>query len=244
MSDRPAEAGPATSPGGAAGCVSWVGPIVLLDYVAGFLAFAAVGGYLILNALNDRQSVLMPLLDWVARLFWSLDIHRMPGLPGYEDLRNFADPTFAFAYLIAMAGLHLLAAAGFLALAFGLSALRPWARRAHIGIAAPTILILGGYGYAYAQSPAPRIGLAVLGAAALVPAAVLAVLLSPRTASLFAEGPRPDATAILFPARRARQPRLLLAAALAVFVLGALIAVFIISIPIAIDWRLALAPDA
>jgi hypothetical protein len=244
MSDRPVEVSPAPSPGGPAGRVAWVGLVVLLDYVAGVLTFGAAGGYLILNALNDRQSLLMPALDWISDWFFTLDLHRMPGLPEYEGLRNFADPSFAFAYLIAMSGLHLLASAGFVALAFGLSAFRPWARRDHIGIASLAILILGGYGFAYARSPSPRFGLAVMGAAAVVPAAVLAILLMPGIAPLFAEDPRPAATAIRSPARGTRQPRLFLIGLLAAYVLGALVTVLILSIPIAIDWKLALAPDA
>jgi hypothetical protein len=252
MSDRSAGASPATSGRGQAtlaapwempGGTRWLALVVLLDYVAAFFTFAAAAGYLILKVLNDEHSLLVRLIEETARWFFYLDIHQIPGLPDYPSLRNFADPNLALFYMIAMAALHLLAASGFLALARGLSRFRPWARRTHIDIAALTGLILGGYSIAYAQSTAPATGLAVIAAAGLVPAAVLAILLAPGVASLFADRPRPEPAATdRLRLRRSRLPRLLLGMLLAAYVLGVLAAVFIISVPVAIDLKTILAP--
>ncbi len=254
MPDRMIEASPSTSVGGrapveasagAAGRVGWLAPVVLMDYVAAFLAFVAAGGYLILKVIDDGHSVLYPVLDQIARWFLYLEIHEMPGLPDYPSLRHFADADFALIYIIAMTALHLLAAAGFLALAGGLNRFRPWARRTHIAIASLIILILGAYAFLYARSTAPGIGLAVMAAAAIVPAAVLAILLTPAIAALFAEGPRPDGAMAPRPySRGTRLPRLLIGAFLAVYVLGVLLAAFVVSVPVAIDLKMILAPPA
>jgi hypothetical protein len=253
MADRSAGASPTISAGGAVAVAApagrpvragWLAPVVLFDYVAAFGSFAGAGGYLILKVLNDNYSLLYPVIEETARWFFYLDLHRMPGLPDYPSLRTFVIPDFAFVYLIAMAGLHLLAAAGFLALARGLSRLRPRARRAHIGIAGLSILILGGYAYLYARSTAPPIGLAVMAGAAIVPAAVLAILLAPGIASLFATDPRPDGAIAPRPElRRTRLPRLLLGVFLAAYVLGALATVWVISVPVAIVLKAVYAPS-
>jgi hypothetical protein len=199
---------------------------------------------LILKVLNDNHSLLFPIIDETAQWFYYLGIHEMPGLPEYESLRTFAIPGFDFAYLIFMAGLHLLAAAGFVALARGLGRFRPWARRAHITIAALTILILGGYASAYTRSTSPPIGLAVMAAAALVPAAVIVILLAPGVASLFAPGPGPDGAVAPRPdIWKARLPRLLLGGFLAAYVLVALATVWVISAPVAIALKAIYAPS-
>jgi hypothetical protein len=223
---------------------SWVGSIVLLDYVAAVLAFAAAGGYLVLKALNDRHSALMRVIEQMAVLFYSLGIHELPGLPDdYRTLRQFGIPSLADPYLITMAGLHVLATAGLLALAHGLSVVRPWARRAHIGIAGLILLILGAYAYVYAKSSAPRIGLVVIACGAAVPSAVLAILLIPRIASLFSEAPRPISRTATTPGvRDPSQPRVALGLVLALYMLGALATVAVMSVPVAITLRVALAP--
>jgi hypothetical protein len=253
MSDRSAEVVTAACPGGRAigeaaavrpNRAPWVGMVVLLDYIAASLAFAAAGGYLILKAYNDQQSILMWMIEETARWFYYLGLHEMPGLPeDYRTLRNFADPFFAEAYIIAMAAVHLLATAGFLALAVALGRFRPWARRAHILVAAWSILILGAYAYAYAGSSAPRVGLAVMAVFSVVPLAVLAILLTPGSASLFDEARRPGAESPPRPmARAAFRSRLLPATFLGLVVLGALATVFVASVPVAIHLKLALAP--
>jgi hypothetical protein len=254
MADRPTEisSGPSTSPSvpvagdsstRRVGGASWVDLVVLLDHVAAALTFAAAGGYLVLRALNDRESALMRVVDEVARWFYYLDIHESPGLPDYRSLRNFADPYFADVYMIAMAALHLLAMAGFLALARGLARFRPWARRAHIGLAALILLILGVYAHFYAKSPAPRIGLAGMAIDAIVPMAVIAILMTPGIVSLFTEGPRLGSQPPSRPhARNSYQPRLVLGLFLTLFVIGALVTVFIVSAPIAINLKAALVP--
>ncbi len=231
------------APAAVPGRERWVALVILLDYVAAVLTFAAAAAYVILKVVNDSHSLLYPVIDETARWFFYLEIHEMPGLPDYPSLRNFADPDFAFAYMVAMAGVHLLAAAGFLALARGLGRFRPWARRAHLVIAVLAILILGGYAYVYAHSIAPTIGLAVMAAAALVPAAILVILLVPGTASLFGDGPRPDPTAPTHLAtRRTRLPRLLIGGFLAAYVVGVLLIVFVVSVSLAIDLKMILAP--
>jgi hypothetical protein len=252
MSDRSAEASPSTSGGGQAtvaapaelpGRARWVPLLILLDYVAAFLTFAAAGAYLILKVLDDNHSLLYRVIEETARWFYYLDLHEMPGLPDYPSLRNFADPTFSLAYMIAMTAIHLLVAAGLPALARGLNNFQSWARRMHIDMASLSILILGGYACFYARSTAPGIGLAVMAAAALVPATVLAILLWPGVRSLFTDGPRLDGAITNRPhARRTHLPYLLLGAILALYVLGVLLTVFVISVPVALDLKTILAP--
>src|SRR5262249_12676201 len=141
------------------------------------LCFVAAGGYLTLKVLNDRHSALMRVIEQMAVLFYSLGLHELPGMPDYPALRQFAIPDFADFYLIAMAALHVLATAGLLSIAHGLRLLRPWARRAHLMVAAVVFLILGAYATVYAQSGAPVLGLAVMATGALVPLVVAAAVL-------------------------------------------------------------------
>ena len=163
MSDRSAEAVPAATPdrqataAAAAGrpdCAWWVGMVVLLDYIAAFLAFAAAGGYLILKVYNDQQSSLMRLIEVTGGWCFYLGLYEVSRLP-HTYAGNFADPFFADVYMLSMAAIHLLAAAGFLALAVALGGFRSWARRAQIFIALIAILILGASAIAYSASPAP-----------------------------------------------------------------------------------------
>jgi hypothetical protein len=229
---------------GGSKCAAWVAMVMLLDYTAAFLSFAAAAGYLVLKAYNDQQSVLMRVIEEAAQWFYNLGIHEMPGLPSdYLTLRNFADPFFARDYMISMAALHLLATAGFLGLVIALGRFRRWARRAHILIAAMAILILGAYASVYARSPAPRVGLTVMAVFAVVPVAVLAIFLSPPVASRFDQPRQPGAEASPHRKGRAnRRPRLILALFLSLFVLGALMTVFVVSVPVAINLKLALTP--
>ncbi len=172
MSDRSVEVVPATTPiaqstadvsAVSANRVAWVGMVVLLDYIAAFLAFAAAGGYLILKAYNDQQSALMRVIEETARWFYYLGIYEIPGLPrDNRALRTFADPYLAETYILVMAALHLLASAGFLALAVALGGFRNWARRMHVLIATFALLVLASYATIYARSTSPRIGLAVM----------------------------------------------------------------------------------
>ena len=252
LSDRPAEVVAATSPGHVAGQeaaarpnrASWVGVVVLLDYVAAFLTFAAAGGYLILKALNDQQSALMRVIELTARWFYYLGIHEMPGLPSdYRTLRIFSDPFLANAYMITMAALHLLASAGFMGLAVALGGFRPWARRAHLLIAALAMLLLGAYAYVVVASPAPENALMAIAAFAVVPAAVLAILMTPRVAALFAESPRAAGQAATRPQVRAtRRFNLILTLIMALYVLGVLVTVLVVSVPVALSIHLALTP--
>ena len=140
MSDRSVEVVPATAPiarstadvsAVRANRAAWVGMVVLLDYIAAFLAFAAAGAYLVLKAYNDQQSALMWVIEQTARWFYYIGIHQIPGLArDHRALRTFADPFLAETYILVMAALHLLASAGFLALAVALGGFRNWARRA------------------------------------------------------------------------------------------------------------------
>ena len=142
-----------------------------------------------------------------------------------------------------MAALHLLASAGLLALAVALGRFRPWARRAHITIATMAILILVGYAFAVAVSPAPRNGLLAIAVFAVVPAAVLAILLTPGIAALFAEGRRAaDQTATRPRVRATPRFRLILTMFLALYMLGILVTVLVVSVPVAIGLKLALTP--
>jgi hypothetical protein len=214
---------------------------MLLDRVAAFLTFVAAGGYLVLKALNDRHSALMPVIERVSKLLYSLGIHELPGLPEYRAVRQFAIPAFADCHMLTMAALHLLAAAGLLALASGLGTLRPWARRAHLELAGILLLILGAYAVVYAKSDAPSIGLAVIAAGAVVPAAVLAILLMPPIASHFRPGPGSDRRTV--PGSGARDPsppQFALGLVLVLYLLFVLAIVAIVSVPVAIDLRTAL----
>ena len=253
MSERSVEVVPATVPDAQstakvsavrANRAAWVGMVVLFDYIAAFLAFAAAGAYLVLKAYNDQQSALMRVIEETARWFYYIGIHEIPGLPrDYRALRTFADPFLAETYILVMAALHLLASAGFLALAVALGRYRDWARRIHFLIAMFALLILGGYASVYARSTAPRIGLGVLAVAAVVPTAVIAILLVPGIASLFHETLRPGAGSSPRPEVPATfRPRVLISAFLAIVVLGGLVTVLVVSIPVAIQLRLALTP--
>jgi hypothetical protein len=256
MSDRSVEVVPATAPiaqstanasGVRANRAAWVGMVVLLDYIAAFLAFAAAGAYLVLKAYNDQQSSLMSVIEQAAQWSRYIGIHQIPGLPhDYRALRTFADPYLAETYVIVMAGLHLLASAGFLALAVALGRFRNWARGIHILIAIFALLILGGYAAIFVLSASDgtaRIGLAVIAVAAVVPAAVIVILLVPGIASLFDERLRTGAESPPRPKVRATfRPRVLITTFLALVVLGGLVTVLVVSIPVAIQLRLALPP--
>ncbi len=199
MPDRSADSSPARSgrssdtldPGeGSLASTSWLGLVVLLNYVAAGATFAAAGGYLILKAQNEQQSALMQLVEEIPRRLYSLGLHEMPGMPtDYVGLRNFADPTFADAYLIGMATAHLLAAGGFLALAVALAGFRPWARRVQLVLAMLALLMTGGYALVYARSAAlSRLPFAAMAVAAVVTSAVIAILLAPGVSRRFHEG--------------------------------------------------------
>ncbi len=256
MSDRSVEVVPATAPIAQstanvsavnANRAAWVGMVVLLDYIAAFLAFAAAGAYLVLKAYNDQQSALMSVIEQPAQWSHYIGIHQIPGLPhDYRALRTFTDPFLAETYILVMAALHLLASAGFLALAVALGGFRNWARGIHILIAMFALLILGGYAAIFVLSASARIaqiGLAVMAVAAVVPAAVIAILLVPGVASLFDEMRRHGADSPPRPRVRATfRPRVLISTFLALVVLGGLATVLVVSIPIAIQIRLALAP--
>jgi hypothetical protein len=256
MSDRSVEVVPTTTPieqstanvsAVNANCAAWVGMVVLLDYIAAFLAFAAAGSYLILKAYNDQQSALMWVIEQMAQWSYYIGIHQIPGLPrDYRALRTFADPYLAETYILVMAAIHLVASAGFLALAVALGGFRNWARRLHILIAIFALLILGGYAAIFVLSASARIaqiGLAVMAGAAVVPAAVIAILLVPGVASLFDERLRTGAGSPPRPKVRATfRPRVLITTFLALVVLGGLATVLVVSIPVAIQLRLALPP--
>lgn len=221
-----------------------VGSIVLLDSIAAAFAFVGAGGYLVLKALNDNHSVFMPIIDFLAHGFYSLGLHELPGLPEFPAHRYFAIASFADLYLLAMAALHLIAAAGLLALALGLKAFRAWARRAHLVIAGLILLTLGTYAVLYENSAAPRIGLAVMVVLAIVPSAVLATLLRPRIASLFADGSHADGRIATRTGRANRPPaRLYLGLILVFYMLGVTAMVFVVSATVAVHLRVAMGSD-
>jgi hypothetical protein len=218
----------------------WLGVVVLVDYIAACATFAAAGGYLILKARNDQESALMRLVEEAARWFYSLGLHVMPGLPtDYVSLRNFADPTFADAYMIGMAALHLTAAAGFLALAVALGGFRPWARRFQLLLAMLALVVIAGYAVVSFRSPAAsRPGFAAMAGAAVVPAGVVFILLSPGVSRQFGEG----RTTTEADRRASVRLRILPVALLATYVTGILAVVLVASIPIALALRRALWP--
>jgi hypothetical protein len=238
MSDQPAGAGRVKQS-------SWLVVLVLLDYVAAFLSFAAAGGYLILKALNDQQSALMRVMEVAARWSYYLGIHELPGMPrDYMSLRNFGNPPFANAYLIVMAALHLVTAAGMVTLAIGLVRFRAWARRMHLLVATLALVILGAYAYVLVMAPAHYwVGLGVIAGLAVVPVMVFAILLAPGMATLFAEDlPAGDPGAGRAEVRVKIRFRLFLTMLLALYVLGALVIVLFSSVPIALCFLLAPAP--
>ena len=199
LSDRPAELVAATSPGHAAGQeaaampnrASWVGVVVLLDYLAAFLTFAAAGGYLILKALNDQQSALMRVIELTARWFYYLGIHEMPGLPqDYRTLNTFADPFLANAYMITMAAPPP-ARVGWIhgpgRRARRIPAVGPASASRHRGAGHPDPRRVCVRCPGIART---RNALMAIAAFAVVPAAMLAILMTPRVAALFAQVPR------------------------------------------------------
>ncbi len=82
-----------------------------------------------------------------------------------------------------------------------------------------------------------------IAAFAVVPAAVLAILMTPGVAALFAESPRAAGQAATRPQVRAtRRFNLILTLIMGLYVLGCLVTVLVVSVPIALGIHLALTP--
>lgn len=220
--------------------VRWLRLVVLLDYVAALMCFAAAGGYLVLKAYNDQQATLISLAQADDALLYVLHARYRTPLPDHFDFGLFAEPVLANLYLLTMAALHLAAAAGFLMLALALGAFRMWARRVNIALASLALAMLGTFTLLLVMSGMGRYIAYVTGSVMTVPLFVLAVLLAPATARSFATGSgnreapveRPDL-------RLPRRGPSLVIGLFALFLLVDLLMVLVASIPIAILCRLA-----
>ncbi len=168
-----------------------IGVVVLLDYIAGTLCIITAGIYLTLTVLNERifpddpQNLVFRLMVETQRFARVVGLAGVPGLAVDRALWNFTNRSFTVTFLVAMAVTHLAAGAVCLALGYTVARRRPWARLTQAVLATLTLVFIVAYAVAYALTDAPRAGLVAIAGAAIVPAWVAYVLMSPAGASFF-----------------------------------------------------------
>ena len=218
-----------------------IGVVVLLDYIAATLCMITAGIYLALKVLNERifpgdpQNLVFRLMVETRRFARDVGLAGFPGLSEDRALWNFTNRSFTDSFLVAMVLMHLVASAACLGLGYAVARCRPWARLTQAVLATLVLVFIVVYAVAYAMTVAPRVGLVVIAGAAIVPAWIAYVLMSPAGASVFSAGDQ-DATDRTLPPR-SRIPflvRFMLGGILGLFVVACLAAFFWISVPAAI----------
>ncbi len=212
--------------------------VVLLDYLAGILGMIAAGIYLTLKVLNWRiftgqsQNLVFRLMVETQRFARAVGLEGIPGLSEDRALWNFTSRPVMDLFLVALALMHLAASAACLVLGYAVARRRPWARLTQAILATLALVLIVAYAVAYTVSVAPRAGLVAIGGAAIVPAWVAYVLMSPAGASAFSVGDQDGTDRTLPP--RPRIPflvRFMLGGILGLFVVGCLSAFFWVSVP-------------
>jgi hypothetical protein len=163
----------------------------------------------------------------------------VPGLSVGRALFNFNSRSFTNSFLVALIVMHLAASAACLGLGYAVARRRPWAGLAQAILATLAFLLVVAYAIAYAATAAPRAGLVAIALAAIVPAWVAYVLMSPTGASAFSVGDH-DLTDRTLPPR-SRIPflvRFMLGGIFGLFVVGCLSTIFWVSVPtVILLWR-------
>jgi hypothetical protein len=221
-----------------------IGVVVLLDYLAGTLCLITAGTYLALKVHNERifadhpQNVVFRLLVETQRFARVVGLAGVPGLAEDRSLLNFTNRSFADSFLVAMAVMHLAAAAVCFGLGYALARRRPWARWTQAVLATLALLCIVAYAVAYAVCVAPRAGLVAIAGAAIVPAWVAYVFISPAGASFFTAADR-DVTDRTPPLRPPIPflVRFMLGGIFVLLLVGCLVALFWIAVPTAILLR-------
>jgi hypothetical protein len=215
--------------------------VVLLDYIAGALCMITAGLYLSLNFLNERifpgdsQSLVFRLMVETQRLADAFGLAELPGLSDGRALWSFTNRSLMDSFLVAMALLHLVASAACFGLGYAVARRYPWARLIQAVLATLVLVFIVVYAVAYGITAAPRVGLVVIAAAAIVPAWVAYVMMSPAGEAAFSVGDQDVADRPLPP--RSRIPflvRFMLGGIHGLIVVGCLAAFFWISVPTAL----------
>jgi hypothetical protein len=216
----------------------------MLDYIAGTLSMITAGIYLTLKVLNWRiflgspQNLVFRLMIETQRFARAVGLAGIPGLSEDRALWNFTNRSLIDSFLVALALMHLAASAACLALGYAVARRRPWARMTQAIFATLAVVVIVAYAVAYTVSVAPRAGLVAIAGAAIVPAWVAYVLMSPTGALAFSVGDQ-DVTDRTLPPR-SRIPflvRFMLGGILGLFVVGCLSAFFWVSVPTVILLR-------
>ncbi len=211
--------------------------VVLLDYIAGTLGMITAGIYLMLKVLNERifaghpQNLVFRLMVETQRFARNVGLTGVPGLSEDRALWNFTNRSFTGSFLVALAFMHLAASPACLGLGYAVARRRPWARLTQAILATLALVVIVAYAFAYTVSVAPRAGLVAIAGAAIVPAWVAYVLMSPTGASAFSAGDQ-DVTDRTLPPR-SRIPflvRFMLGGILGLFVVGCLSTFFWVSV--------------
>jgi hypothetical protein len=212
--------------------------VVLLDYLAGTLGMISAGIYVTLKVLNERifpgdsQNLVFRLMVETQRFARAIGLAEIPGLSDGRALWNFSSRSLADSFLVALALMHLAASAACLGLGYAVARRRPWARLTQTILATLALVLIVAYAVAYTVSDAPRAGLVAIAGAAIVPAWVAYVLMSPTGASAFSLADHLVTDRTLPP--RSGIPflvRFMLAGILGLFVVGCLSAFFWVSVP-------------
>jgi hypothetical protein len=214
----------------------WV--VVLLAYVAGTLCLITAGIYLALKVLNELifpnepQNLVFRLMVETQRIARAVGLAAVPGLAEDRSLWNFSNRSFTDSFLVAMALTHLVVAAACLGLGYMVARRRPWARLTQAVLAMLALVFIVAYAVAYALTLAPRAGLVAITGAAIVPAWVAYVFMSPAGASFFCAGEQ-DVTdrSLLLRPRLPFLVRFMLGGILGLLVVGGLVTFFWISVP-------------
>ncbi len=210
--------------------------IALLCYVAGLLCLIATAGYMVIRVLNARlmlghpHSLAFALLAEARRLMRDVGLSDVPGLPDERSIWYFSNRTFADDYLVVVALVHLVAASAFFALGYAVRRHNTWARWCLVILSVIALPSLAAYAVVYATTDAPKAGLAVVAALAIVPAWIGYALTTPAMASAFSSRDRN----LIPPGRRPFLARFLLGLLMGMFGSGGLIVLFWVSISVAI----------
>ncbi len=218
--------------------------VVLLDYIAGTLGMITAGIYLTLKVLNERifaghpQNFVFRLMVETHRFARAVGLAGIPGLSEDRVLWNFTSRSLIDSFLVALALMHLAALAAWLGLGYAVARRRPWARLTQAILATLALVLIVAYAIAYTVSVAPRAGLVAIAGAAIVPAWVAYVLMSPTGASAFSVGDQDVTERTLPPPSRIPfLVRFMLGGILGLFVVGCLSAFFWVSVPTVILLR-------
>jgi hypothetical protein len=212
--------------------------VVLLDYIAGTLCMITAGIYVTLKVLNERifpghpQNLVFRLMVETERFARAVGLAGIPGLSEGRALWTFTSRSFTDSFLVALALMHLAVSAACLGLGYAVARRRPWARWTQVILATLAFVLIIAYAVAYTVTVAPRAGLVAIAGAAIVPAWVVYVLMSPTGASAFSGGDQDGTDRTLAP--RSRIPflvRFMLGGILGLFLFGCLAAFFWISVP-------------